>query len=579
MSQQQLPEGWKWTKLSNITEIIMGQSPPSSSYNDRGIGLPFFQGKAEFGDIYPVPQKWCTVPSKSAEPNDILLSVRAPVGPTNLAYETCCIGRGLAALRAKHNLHYMYLFYYLKWIESELERYGQMGSTFNAITKEQIENVEIALPSLPVQRVIVTILNKVDSILHKQGKIQRLIDNLSLSLFIDIFGDPVINPKKWEIVRLGDVIKPIGGGTPSKNNKAFWNGHIPWISPKDMKDEEIWDASDHISEEALYESSTSLIEPGSVLLVVRSGVLKHSLPIAINRTPVCINQDLKAVAPSDKLTSEYLFVTLKHLEKMILAQCVRVGSTVHNIDSKKLFDIKITLPPVLLQRAFTDIFVNYRSDQRRITSHITESSVLSPSILTRAFTGELTKEWEAVNAEPVAVELARLERRPRLALLYLIALCQKRRSEPIGITCLMKYAFLAQKQGDIFSQPTNYIYDFIPYHFGPFAQEIYKDLTLLEQDGWIKVERTSDIFIDTSERTGISLNSERISELEIALTGLNDTEHADLEAIIARYGDLSLNELLETVYIQYPAYTYRSRLRKAVTKFPKGRVETEDNIL
>jgi len=87
-------------KLQEVAEIIMGQSPPGDTYNETGDGLPFFQGKAEFGETCPTVKKWCNAPKKIAEAGDILMSVRAPVGPTNLASERCCIGRGLAAIRA-----------------------------------------------------------------------------------------------------------------------------------------------------------------------------------------------------------------------------------------------------------------------------------------------------------------------------------------------------------------------------------------------------------------------------------------------------------------------------------------------
>lgn len=85
--QRNLPIGSSWTKLGEISEIILGQSPPSSTYNENGSGVPFYQGKLEFGDIYPTPQKWCSAPKKIAEKGDVLISVRAPVGPTNICPE------------------------------------------------------------------------------------------------------------------------------------------------------------------------------------------------------------------------------------------------------------------------------------------------------------------------------------------------------------------------------------------------------------------------------------------------------------------------------------------------------------
>jgi type I restriction enzyme S subunit len=95
----EIPSYWKWAHVEDIAHLEMGQSPSSEFYNQGREGLPFYQGKADFGKINPTPRHWCTAPTKLAQDGDILISVRAPVGPTNIATEACCIGRGLAALR------------------------------------------------------------------------------------------------------------------------------------------------------------------------------------------------------------------------------------------------------------------------------------------------------------------------------------------------------------------------------------------------------------------------------------------------------------------------------------------------
>jgi len=82
-----LPNGWTWAELNEFSEIVLGQSPPSSTYNEDHISLPFYQGKLEFSSVYPTPRKWCYVPNKIAEKGDVLISVRAPVGPTNICPE------------------------------------------------------------------------------------------------------------------------------------------------------------------------------------------------------------------------------------------------------------------------------------------------------------------------------------------------------------------------------------------------------------------------------------------------------------------------------------------------------------
>lgn len=149
--------------LSDVTCIIMGQSPKSSSYNEDGKGLPFYQGKAEFGDNYPIPVKWCRKPGKIAEKGDILISVRAPVGPTNICQERSCIGRGLAAVRALGGMQTQYLRYWLSIKQLELEA-KSTGTTFQAISGETLRSLGINIHPLPEQKRIVA---KIESLFSR----------------------------------------------------------------------------------------------------------------------------------------------------------------------------------------------------------------------------------------------------------------------------------------------------------------------------------------------------------------------------------------------------------------------------
>lgn len=142
------------SKLKDCCTIIAGQSPESKYYNTDRIGLPFFQGKADFGGLYPKIRVYCSQPKKIAEKNDILLSVRAPVGPTNLAPCQVCIGRGLTAIRPSENLLTRYVLLFFRYFEAQLASKGT-GTTFKAITQDVIKNLEIPVPPLPEQERIV----------------------------------------------------------------------------------------------------------------------------------------------------------------------------------------------------------------------------------------------------------------------------------------------------------------------------------------------------------------------------------------------------------------------------------------
>ena len=156
----------KFCKLKDIATIIAGQSPDSKYYNFNGEGIPFFQGKADFGEIYPNIRVFCTNPTKIAEKDDILLSVRAPVGPTNLSPGKVCIGRGLTAIRPNNEVGLKYLLYYFRHFEAQLNQKGT-GTTFKAITQNIIKNLDVPVPPLPEQERIVARIEELFSELDK----------------------------------------------------------------------------------------------------------------------------------------------------------------------------------------------------------------------------------------------------------------------------------------------------------------------------------------------------------------------------------------------------------------------------
>lgn len=156
----------KFVKLKDCATIIAGQSPQSKYYNTTGEGLPFFQGKADFGELYPTVRVYCSKPTKIAEKDDILLSVRAPVGPTNLSPGKVCIGRGLTAIRPDDSLDLKYLLNYFRYFEIQLASQGT-GTTFKAITQAVVKNLEIPIPPKDEQRRIVSRIEELFSKLDK----------------------------------------------------------------------------------------------------------------------------------------------------------------------------------------------------------------------------------------------------------------------------------------------------------------------------------------------------------------------------------------------------------------------------
>lgn len=162
--------------LSDIATIVMGQSPDGKTYNDEGNGIAFYQGKTEFGDLYiGEPTTWTVAPTRIAEANDVLMSVRAPVGSTNIAVERCCLGRGLAGIRpVEGKSTTMFILYSMRSIEDQIENMG-VGSTFKAINKEQVYKLPIPIADLDLQSRFVEFAEQSDK---SKFELQDAIDNL-----------------------------------------------------------------------------------------------------------------------------------------------------------------------------------------------------------------------------------------------------------------------------------------------------------------------------------------------------------------------------------------------------------------
>lgn len=189
----------KCVKLGEVCRINMGQSPDSDNYNQNGDGLPFYQGNADFGEVNPVTRFWCSKPTKIAFEDDILFSVRAPIGAINIAKEECCIGRGLAAITAKENVCYSkYVRYVLLDKRDDVIAQGT-GSTFKSINKAVLFDLQIPLPPFAEQKKIANELDKISDLIQNRKKQLEKLDMLVKSRFIEMFGDPIVNNKRWKI--------------------------------------------------------------------------------------------------------------------------------------------------------------------------------------------------------------------------------------------------------------------------------------------------------------------------------------------------------------------------------------------
>lgn len=215
-------------RLEEICAINMGQSPDSSTYNEDGNGLPFFQGNADFGEIYPAVRMWCSEPTKIAREKDILISVRAPIGALNIANCECCIGRGLAALTVNEDICAQeYLWHALSGKVDELNSKGT-GSTFKAINKKTLSETEIPLPPIDEQRKIAAVLDKVSGLIAKRRQQLDKLDEAVKARFVEMFGDCYTNPHNLPIEKWNNIFSTTTGKLDS--NAAVENGKYPFFT-------------------------------------------------------------------------------------------------------------------------------------------------------------------------------------------------------------------------------------------------------------------------------------------------------------------------------------------------------------
>jgi type I restriction enzyme S subunit len=197
------PKSWNIESLSDVAAIEMGSSPKSEFYNEEGEGLPFYQGNNEFGDLHPVTEVWCSNPVKTADKDDILISVRAPVGDLNIASEECCIGRGLAGITAQE-IDRDYLFYHLRERKKFLTRISA-GSTYDSINSSQLKNLKLKLPEADEQREIADALKSLDDKVRSNKRQKKQLQRLKTGLMQDLLTGEIRTNENVEV--LSEVIE------------------------------------------------------------------------------------------------------------------------------------------------------------------------------------------------------------------------------------------------------------------------------------------------------------------------------------------------------------------------------------
>lgn len=416
-----LPENWCWTRLDFIANYKKG---PFGSSLTKAMFVPkgkntykvYEQGNAinkstQYGSYYITKEKYDSMDGFSVEPNDIIVSCAGTIGeifrlPQNI--EKGIINQALMRVRLNSSVVYQIFEYYFSNILIQNITDESNGTAIKNIPPFKVlKQMPFPLPPLPEQKRIV---HRIESLFAKldeaKEKIQQVLDGAEMRkaaiLHKAFTGELTKNWRKengisedsWEVKKLSECGNWYGGGTPSKTHPEYWEkGNILWITSKDMKSDYIEDSQQHINSYGVENSSAKYIEEHALICVMRSGILRHSFPVAVIKKTFTVNQDLKVLVPNKMINIEYLLFICKYKEQSILNSCMKNGTTVESINFDKLKNFSIMIPAEIEQIRIVNIIKKFLCRENDVLNKcnkfITSIYTMKKSILAKAFRGEL----------------------------------------------------------------------------------------------------------------------------------------------------------------------------------------------
>jgi type I restriction enzyme S subunit len=380
--------GWQSKQIGDLCEVIAGQSPESKFYNAEGKGMPFYQGKKDFGErLIDPPTTWTTQITKIAQKGDILMSVRAPVGPVNFSTEEVCIGRGLAAIRSGAEVNRDFLFYQLLHLQPDIA--GKEGAVFASINKSEIEELPLAFAPFPEQQRIVGILDAAfESVATAKANAEKNLQN-ARALF-DSYLQSVFTERGpgWAHVRLGDIAELIDclHKTPSYVDAGF-----PMVRVTDIKPG-ILNLSNarKVNEETFKEFSRRHTPELGDIVFSRVGTYGVSSLVKSNEK-FCLGQNTVFIVP--KIDSNLLYQFLNSPNARNQIDELVDGTTQPTISLRSIREIRIPIPPRDdRQNLIAKIECVTAETQRLKTIYqrkLAAFEALKKSLLHQAFTGKL----------------------------------------------------------------------------------------------------------------------------------------------------------------------------------------------
>lgn len=315
----------------------------------------------------------------------LLIGCIGDIGKIGITTDLCSSNQQLTGLYPNEKADVSYLYYWFRGNKKTLESTSN-NAVVPILNNRTLETIKIPLPPLPQQQKIANILDAADALRQKDKALLAKYDELTQALFLDMFGDPVSNPKGWDKVKLEEISKISSGSTPSRENESYYDGEIPWVKTGEVNGKVIYNTSEHISEEALKNSSCKLYPIGS-LIIAMYGQGKTRGQIGMLGIEATTNQACGVLSPSNKMNFNFLFHLLQ-LNYEDLRSLGRGGNQ-PNLNSGLLKNYIIFNPPIKLQNQFAERVQVIEQQKAIAQKSLEKSEALFNSLLQKAFKGEL----------------------------------------------------------------------------------------------------------------------------------------------------------------------------------------------
>ena len=411
---------WETGTLSDIAELVMGQSPTGETCNENGKGVPLLNGPTEFGGSHPKPVQFTTDPRKYAEPGDLLFCVRgSTTGRMNWADQRYAIGRGLAAIRPKQGNEYRHFVRAV--IDANLPRLlaSATGSTFPNVSREQIREIECNIPPLTEQKAIAAVLGALDDKIELNRRMNATLEAMSRALFQSWFVDfdpvrakldgrptaaldpataalfpdsfqesslgPI--PHGWEVCPLSEKIQLLSGGTPKTSEPTYWDGDIPWYSVRDAPSEtDVWviRTDKHVTKLGIANSAAQIFPEKTTIISARGTVGK----LALTAVPMAMNQSCYGVRGVTGYGDYFTYYSLREATAQL--QQRTHGTVFDTITTETFKTLDCIFPTPKITAAF-DKLVEPLLGQIRANLHQSRTlATLRDTLLPKLLSGELS---------------------------------------------------------------------------------------------------------------------------------------------------------------------------------------------